>query len=534
MDDDDDEDMVPQPKSIQVQMAWHAPVALPDREDVTKAMLSSSEVASLNERMAAVLKAFYKTEYDVPNSPAPLSDVEQALDMTSQASSVVQPIPFFVPQVTLPAPAAAATYPPGPSATLPQTTVPPYAPSTSLLQIGGHTSGATPEFVQSLGLPMFLVGQDVQALQTLASSPSLLSTLVDQNGMYDQARLMTLVQTLSGSAPSPAPASINAYSQAQSQGMYGAASMASTPTYGQLTSASFPHRNGFRSNNPDGNLHISGYGPTTTEQDIINLFAPYVIVDEVVMKGNFAFVNTNDPENAQKAREALTGSYLGGMSVRINPAQRKPREVTVAPTGFGGPTANPNFGGMTSTSFSSTPSSSFVGAAVQPQVSYPTPPVVGMAQNAISGFPAPGPPTGIPSGSIPLSHGAVPLPPGIPNVDAVRDDRGNPATKNLFVAGYGHGTTEQQIRDIFSKHVFVVGVVLKGSFTFVNTADRTAAVVAREALSGVQLNGGALRINFAKETGRLGTSFDLTYGPNTGPNARRPPPGPPAGSYYGR
>jgi hypothetical protein len=47
-----------------------------------------------------------------------------------------------------------------------------------------------------------------------------------------------------------------------------------------------------------------------------------------------------------------------------------------------------------------------------------------------------------------------------------------------------------------------------------------------------------MRINFAKETGRLGTSFDLTYGKNTGPNAppRGPPPGaPPANlSYYGR
>jgi hypothetical protein len=132
-----------------------------------------------------------------------------------------------------------------------------------------------------------------------------------------------------------------------------------------------------------------------------------------------------------------------------------------------------------------------------------------------------------------LQTGAQPLAQGI-NVDAVRDDRGNPATKNLFVAGYGHGTTEQQIRDIFSKHVHVIGVVLKGSFTFVNTADRATACVARDALSGVLLNGGALRINFAKETGRLGTSFDLTYGPNTGPNARRGPPGPPPMSYYGR
>jgi len=125
------------------------------------------------------------------------------------------------------------------------------------------------------------------------------------------------------------------------------------------------------------------------------------------------------------------------------------------------------------------------------------------------------------------------VPAGVTNVDAVRDDRGNPATKNLFVAGYGPGTTEQQIRDLFSQYCAVVGVVLKGNFTFVNTADRSDAVVARDALGGMMVNGGMLRINFAKETGRLGTSFDLTYGPNTGPNARNKT-GPPHMSYYGR
>ena len=54
---------------------------------------------------------------------------------------------------------------------------------------------------------------------------------------------------------------------------------------------------------------------------------------------------------------------------------------------------------------------------------------------------------------------------------------------------------------------------MKSSFAFVNTIDKEAAVIARSSLMGQQLNGGALRINFAKETGRLGTSFDSTYGP---------------------
>lgn len=79
--------------------------------------------------------------------------------------------------------------------------------------------------------------------------------------------------------------------------------------------------------------------------------------------------------------------------------------------------------------------------------------------------------------------------------------------------------------------------VVTGNFTFVNTSSREDAVKSREMLQGNMINGGPLRINFAKETGRLGTSFDLTYNQQSGPNARREPgpPGPgPAVSYYGR
>ena len=48
--------------------------------------------------------------------------------------------------------------------------------------------------------------------------------------------------------------------------------------------------------------------------------------------------------------------------------------------------------------------------------------------------------------------GATPLPInalGQIDYENVRDDRGNPATKNLFVAGYGPGTTEQELKNIF-------------------------------------------------------------------------------------
>ncbi len=84
------------------------------------------------------------------------------------------------------------------------------------------------------------------------------------------------------------------------------------------------------------------------------------------------------------------------------------------------------------------------------------------------------------------------------------------------------GTTEQHLKDTFGQHASVVSVSMKGTFAFVNTSDRDQAVMARSALSGQQLNGGALRINFAKETGRLGTSFDA------------PHYGPAGGSTYGR
>jgi len=114
---------------------------------------------------------------------------------------------------------------------------------------------------------------------------------------------------------------------------------------------------------------------------------------------------------------------------------------------------------------------------------------------------------GQPINNTPLPRNAL----GQIDFNAVRDDRGNPATKNLFVAGYGQGTTEQQLRDVFSQHTQVTGVVIKGSFSFVNTLEKTSAVLARHALLGTVLNGGSLRINFAKESGRLGTSFDSGY-----------------------
>jgi len=62
------------------------------------------------------------------------------------------------------------------------------------------------------------------------------------------------------------------------------------------------------------------------------------------------------------------------------------------------------------------------------------------------------------------------------------------------------------LRDAFSQHAVVTGILQKATFSFVNTSDCESVGRGREA--GQIINGGAFRINFAKETGRLGTTFD--------------------------
>jgi len=269
------------PQRIQPSVQWRPPALLPDRPDVTKAQLESPETSTQMERMKSVPKAVYAFDYDVPNSPAPLSDVEQALDMTSQSAAVIASIPFFVPAQPAAAPAPAYA----------ETTAEQLSNLAASLPPATNPLIATADFVQSLGLPLYLVGQPVQALQTLASSPGLLSTLVDSNGMYDQHRLMSLVQTLSsssGAPPPPAPAPYAPLTNGYLVQQPAAAGFGQPhpPFHG----APPPIVGGFSRKSDEGNLHVGGYGPMTTEADLIAAFAPYVRVDEVVMKGTFAFV----------------------------------------------------------------------------------------------------------------------------------------------------------------------------------------------------------------------------------------------------
>ena len=116
IDDDDDEDdsfgnvAISRMKPT---IAWHQPRPLPYRSDVTKAQCTSQELAAQNERKTRVAPARYLSEEDVPSGPSPLTDVEEALEVASQASTVTASIPFLAAYkvhapTTAPAPAVAA------------------------------------------------------------------------------------------------------------------------------------------------------------------------------------------------------------------------------------------------------------------------------------------------------------------------------------------------------------------------------------------------------------------------------------------
>lgn len=416
---------------------WKMPLPLEDKEN-PPVQVQSKELSVQAIRESTIPTVGYASESTVPIDPNLISDAEKALEILN-----MQPpsdIPFFAPPPAVSIPVAA----------------PPAFPAPPTMS--ATPGAATMEQVLAMGLPLFLVGQNLSALQTLAAAPSLLTTFRDASGNYDQNGLINLVSTLTQQlAPTQttqAYAGLTGVHQTYQPPPVAQPTLftASTMT-GQAPAVQSTVSRGYRGdqNLGEANLHLSGYGPTTTTEEIVALFAPYVHVYEVVSKGNFSFVNTRDPEGAKQAREALNGSLLGGMPCRINMATRKIKTDLTA--------------------------------------------VINPA--------APGDLSALPRNGL-----------GQVDYSAVKDDRGNAATKNLFVAGWGPGTTEQQLRDLVAPYATVISVSLKSTFAFVNTTDRDAAVLARQSLSGTMLNGGILRINFAKESGRLGTSFgDSAYGP---------------------
>jgi len=471
--------------------AWQQPKPLPLDSENPPVQVDSKEVAVQVRRMSSVLPVCYLSEEYVPRDPSPLNDTEESINMASQSSTIADAIPFFVPQEPALTPAPAIVQLPTMAPPLiPNVVPPPSVPSPAI-----PSSAASVEIVKAMGLPPFLAGQNIQALQTLAGSRNLLNAFVDVNGAPDQVRILNLVQTITQNIPPSgvqAPPPVMAQHPIPPQ-TYGQYPTIQTSPYQSPPQPSIYGGNQAQSNrnastiskyrgdqnDADGNLHLSGYGPMTTPESIIALFAPYVKVDEIVPKNGFMFVNTNDPEGARRAREALNGVPLGGSALRINVALRRNKNRQ----------QNDSMGSGAS------------------GVSIPPPSRTEVA---------------------PLPRNVL----GQIDYNLVRDDRGNPATKNLFVAGYGQSTTEDELRELFNQHTQVTGVVVKGSFAFVNTLEKNSAVHAREALTGAVVKGGVLRINFAKESGRLGTSFDHGYAAAASRGQSGGGSGAP--SYYGR
>ena len=320
---------------------WKPAIALPEDNVNPPIQVMSNEVATQNIRMSTTAAARYSSENEVPIGPKTLTDVEKALELSSGITSAPSIIPFFTPQEVAPnADSLLSTM----TNAAPVFAPPPAVPNAS-------SSEATIETVLTMGLPLFLVGSNIQALQTLAAAPGLLDTFRDANGVYDQPRLMNLVQTLTQNiAPAqasqpqhigyggsnPSQNSMNYYQPtptpyAPPGQSFGAQNAYPAPTLASQQQSSQQSRGmggGYRGdqNIGEANLHLSGYGPGTTDDDIIALFAPYVHVTEVVQKGTFSFVNTRDPDGAQRAREALSGALLCGTPVRINIATRKAKK----------------------------------------------------------------------------------------------------------------------------------------------------------------------------------------------------------------
>ena len=202
-----------------------------------------------------------------------------------------------------------------------------------------------------------------------------------------------------------------------------------------------------------GNLHVSGFPEGVSTDEIKAMFSPYCMIRDVVMKGTFCFVNTDDPEGAARAKASLQGADLRGRTIKINDAIKKQ------------PAAN----GVSRTSGMQTYENEEERLATLSR----------QRRDEL---------------------GPLPLDPfGKVDISRIRDEKGNMPTPNLFISGYGLGTVEQDIRSLFGSIVEITHLAMKTTFCFVNTPDVQQACLTRDKLTGHIVNGGALRINFAKE-----------------------------------
>ena len=279
-------------------MATWKPPQLLTGLDIPPIAVKSNEMKIQPNRMSTTPAVRYSSENEVPDSPTLLSEFEKASDLSSRNSSAPQNIPFFTPSAGSVSPSAGTAYNGNVSNNFAQTFPPPVQPNMN------PPSEATLETVLMMGLPLFLVGSNLQALQTLVSNPGLLASFKDMNGVYKQPELINLVQTLTqnlvpqASQPNLMPGYTvpNPMYNAVANQMHTAAvtpghtaattpmhTAATVPTHAAVAAPvnnSFAQpqptqqqgsRGGYRGDQNDGeaNLHLSGYGPTTSNADII-------------------------------------------------------------------------------------------------------------------------------------------------------------------------------------------------------------------------------------------------------------------------
>jgi len=180
------------------------------------------------------------------------------------------------------------------------------------------------------------------------------------------------------------------------------------------------------------NLHVSGYPPTTTKEQIMVFFGEQCEVTDVVMKYGYCFVHTTDPETATAAKEQLQGANLNGANITVNYALDR-----------------------------------FSGRQRQP-----------FNPHSWSPF-------GADDGDMVIGHNMSHLSP----------------TTELHVSHFGPGTTQEQIMSLFGEHCRVRSVVMKHSHCFVNTVSIDDAVKAKTATQGKTVNGDAIRVKFARDRG---------------------------------
>lgn len=89
------------------------------------------------------------------------------------------------------------------------------------------------------------------------------------------------------------------------------------------------------------------------------------------------------------------------------------------------------------------------------------------------------------------------------------DSKPNKPTRNLHVCGFPTKSSTPDLKKIFSDVTQVASIHRPSpEYIFINTPTKQCAAKAKDALNDTVFNGGRLRIRYAKEVGKKGTSFN--------------------------